>query len=387
MKFLRSMRHKMLLTLPGILIATTLAAQTSTAVKPASSGYNQLAILLILLMVVLALVIWGMGQVLTVLGRQLLDKDKVNRAPKILSMVLVAGLSLLSQVTMAAETPVAVAAATTPDYGGLTASAYYIFLTVIGMELVVILFLAFSIRRMYVELLPRKVKQKAPMAGLAGWWKRMDSRLFTKAVAVEREKDILLDHDYDGIQELDNSLPPWWKYGFYITIGIAFIYMLNFHVLGTGQNPTEEYNTEMEMARIEKEIYEANNKDKIDESNVPMPDADGIVAGQRLFEANCAACHLKDGGGSVGPNLTDNYWLHKGTLNDIYASIKNGYADKGMQAWSSSFSPGEISNIAGFIKSLRGTKPPVAKEQQGEFFVDPADSAAAARPVATVIKN
>lgn len=198
----------------------------------------------------------------------------------------------------------------------------------------------------------------------------MDQKLFTKAVSVEKEADILLDHDYDGIKELDNSLPPWWKYGFYITIGVAFIYLLNFHVFGTGLNPTEEYNAEMEQARIKKEKFDANNKDKIDEENVPMADADGITAGQRLFEANCVACHLKDGGGSVGPNLTDDYWLHKGSLNDIYHTIKNGYPDKGMQAWSSSFTPKEISFLASYIKSLKGTKPAVAKEQQGEFYVE-----------------
>jgi len=211
----------------------------------------------------------------------------------------------------------------------------------------------------------------------------MDSKLFTKAVSIEREADILLDHDYDGIKELDNSLPPWWKYGFYITIGIAFIYLLNFHVFGTGLNPTQEYDAEMDRAKIEKEAYEANNKDKIDEKNVPMANADGIAAGKNLFEANCIACHLKDGGGIVGPNLTDNYWLHKGSLNDIYNTIKFGYPDKGMQPWGSKFSPKEISYLASFVKSLKGSKPATPKDPQGELYVDEVaktDSAAVAKP-------
>ena len=79
----------------------------------------------------------------------------------------------------------------------------------------------------------------------------------------------MLDHNYDGIRELDNALPPWWKYGFYITIGVAVVYLLNFHVFGYGKNPTQEYKAEMAQAKIQKEIYEANNKDKIDENNVP----------------------------------------------------------------------------------------------------------------------
>ncbi|MBK7122458.1 MAG: cytochrome c [Chitinophagaceae bacterium] len=118
------------------------------------------------------------------------------------------------------------------------------------------------------------------------------------------------------------------------------------------------------------EKYEAGNKDRIDEKNVPMADAAGIEAGRRLFEANCIACHLKDGGGSVGPNLTDNYWIHKGSINDIYNTIKIGYPDKGMQSWSGQFTPKEISFLASYIKTLVGTKPAVGKEQQGEFYVD-----------------
>ena len=139
----------------------------------------------------------------------------------------------------------------------------------------------------------------------------------------------------------------------------------------------------MEKAKIAKEILEAGNKDKIDENHVPLADADGINAGRILFETNCVACHLKDAGGNVGPNLTDDYWLHKGSLNDIYHTIKNGYPDKGMQSWSSTFTEKEISFLASYVKSLRGTKPTAPKAQQGDFYVDePAtiDSAKIAKP-------
>ena len=385
MVFFKSIKNKTVLTLVLIFTALTLAAQTTApaVTQPAASGYNQLAILLMILIVVLAFVIWGMGQVLTALGKQLVDKNK--NASKILGVVLLVGFSLLSQITSAQDATTDVVKL--PNYGGLTASAYYMFLTVIGMELTVILFLAFSIRRMYTELLPEKIRPVREKSNLLTWWNNLNNKIFTKAVPVEREADILLDHNYDGIKELDNALPPWWKYGFYITIGIAFIYLLNFHVLGIGLNPTQEYNAEMEKARVEKEKYEANNKDRIDENNVPMPDANGIKAGQRLFDANCVACHLKDGGGSVGPNLTDDYWIHKGSLNDIYNIIKVGYPDKGMQAWSGQFSPKEISFLAGFIKSLKGTKPAVAKEQQGEFYIDAVatDSASVAKPDSALV--
>ncbi len=400
MLFFKPIKNKIVLTLFPVLTSTVLFAQTTAPApaSPAASGYNQLAILLMILIVVLAFVIWGMGQVLTALGKQLVDKNKAGT--KVLSLVLIAGFSLLSQVSFAQDALSPAVAEQLPNYGGLTSSAYYMFLTVIGMELVVILFLAFSIRRMYTELLPEKVKPKFESSKLAAWWSKLDQKLFTKAVSVEKEADVMLDHDYDGIKELDNALPPWWKYGFYITIGIAFIYLLNFHVFGIGLNPTQEYNAEMEQARIKKEIYEANNKDRIDEKNVLMADADGIKAGQRLFDANCVACHLKDGGGSVGPNLTDDYWLHKGSLNDIYNTIKVGYADKGMQSWSGQFTPKEIRFLASFIKSLKGTKPAAPKAQQGEFYVDEVagaksdsatvkktDSAAVAKPDPAGIKK
>ena len=367
----RSVKNKMALMVIPVFAASLLTAQTTVpaAAQPASTGFNQLAVLLMIMIIVLAFVIWGMGQVLTALGRQLINKNKAA-ASNIKSGVLLAVGALLLQVSFAQDAAPAAVAQQLPNYGGLSAAAYYMLLTVITMELVVILFLAFSIRRMYTELLPEKIKPKTEGSKLAVWWAKLDSKLFTKAVAVEKEADILLDHDYDGIKELDNSLPPWWKYGFYITIGIACIYLLNFHVLGIGLNPTEEYQAEMEKARIAIEKYEANNKDRIDENNVPMADAAGIEAGRRLFEANCIACHLKDGGGSVGPNLTDNYWIHKGSLNDIYNTIKIGYPDKGMQSWSSQFTAKEISFLAGYIKTLVGTKPAVGKEQQGEFYVD-----------------
>ncbi|MBK8496784.1 MAG: c-type cytochrome [Chitinophagaceae bacterium] len=367
----RSVKNKMALMVIPVFAASVLTAQTTApaAAQPVTSGYNQLAVLLMIMIIVLAFVIWGMGQVLTALGKQLIHKNKAA-ASSIKSIVLLAAISLLSQVSFAQGTAPAAAAQQLPNYGGLSATAYYMLLTVITMELVVILFLAFSIRRMYTELLPEKIKPKPQGSKLADWWSKLDKKLFTKAVAVEKEADILLDHDYDGIRELDNALPPWWKYGFYITIGVAFVYLLNFHVLGTGLNPTEEYNAEMEKARIAIEKYEAGNKDRIDEKNVPMADAAGIEAGRRLFEANCIACHLKDGGGSVGPNLTDNYWIHKGSINDIYNTIKIGYPDKGMQSWSGQFTPKEISFLASYIKTLVGTKPAVGKEQQGEFYVD-----------------
>lgn len=207
------------------------------------------------------------------------------------------------------------------------------------------------------------------------WWSVVDSKLFTKAVPIEKEEDILLDHDYDGIKELDNSLPPWWKYGFYLTLVLAVIYLLRFHVFKTGPTPEEEYRTEMSMAAAQLEEYRKKSNDNVDEKTVTMADAAGIEEGKKIFGQSCMACHGASGEGGVGPNLTDEYWLHGGTINDVFKTIKIGVPEKGMQAWEKTFSPSQIKNLSSFIKSIKGTKPANAKAPQGDLFSETAQAA------------
>jgi cytochrome c oxidase cbb3-type subunit III len=381
MNCIQSIQKKILATALSLLVVVSSMAQDAAPAVAEKPSSNLLATLLMVVAVVLAFIIWGMGQALIAISRMALEKAKQSKVAA--TLLLIIGAMLLSHTGMAQEataTTAENAKAAVLNYGGLSPNNFWAFVGVIVIEVAAIIFLAFSIRRVYQELVPAKAA--ASTTRLSSWWSGLDKKFFTKAVAVEKEADILLDHDYDGIKELDNSLPPWWKYGFYITIVVGVIYLFYFH-MGAGQNPTEEYLAEMNKARIEKEIFEANNKDKVDENNVPMADANGIKAGQALYEANCVACHLKDGGGNVGPNLTDDYWLHKGSLNDIYKSIKIGYPDKGMQAWNTKFNPKEISQIASYIKSLKGTKPAEAKAAQGDLYVE-AGTAAVADSTATL---
>jgi cytochrome c oxidase cbb3-type subunit 3 len=391
MNVIRTVNKKILLALVSlVLFATTMAQDAGNAtVKTVESSNNQLAILLIVIMIVLAFVIWGMGQVLVQLGRQAVDKNKKSTALQ--SVLMLLGLTVLSQ-TLSAQDKAADVIKVVPNYGGLSETTFYLFITVIATELCTILFLAFSIHRVHQELVPEKIKAPAKESTLRSWWTVIDKKYFTKAIPVEKEADILLDHNYDGIRELDNALPPWWKYGFYITIVIAVIYLFNFHVLGLGQNPTEEYNSEMENARIEHEAYEAQNKDRIDENNVPMADANGLAVAKEIFTTKCWACHGKLGEGGAGPNLTDDYWLHKGSLNDIFHTIKTGYPDKGMQSWDKVYNPKEISYLASYIKTLKGTNPPNPKAPQGELYTETiatpvADTAKAVKKDSTVIKK
>lgn len=363
--FLKKPIHKKAFVTGGLLLGCfSLLALDAPAPQTATSGYNLLATLLIIIAVVLLFVLYFMGQVLLALTRQLLDKN--NAASKIRAAALLLVLSMISKNLLAQSVPAEVVKAL-PNYGGLSATTFYALLTVVATEVIAILFLFFSIRRIYTEMLPAKVVAVAKQSQLAALWIKLNKKL-TRSIPLEQEADALLDHNYDGIQELDNALPPWWKYGFIVTICFAIIYLLNFHVLGNGKNPTEEYLAEMSKAKIEKEEFEAQNKDKIDENNVPLADATGINNGKEFFSVNCVACHGAKGEGGAGPNLTDDYWLHKGSLNDIYNTIKHGYPDKGMQAWAIKFNPKEMSQLASFITTLKGTHPAGAKASQGELF-------------------
>lgn len=350
-----------------LLIASNAFAQeTAQNAAKETEGTNMLAILLVTVSIVLAFIIWGMGQALIAVSRLALDKNKA--AGKVITLLILFCAFSFTGIAQDAAAAGAEVVKSTPDYGGLSANNFYAFVWVIIIEVAAIFFLAFSIHRVYQELVPEKVTAKK--STLTKWWSSLDKKFFTKAVAVDKEADVMLDHDYDGIRELDNSLPPWWKYGFYITILAAFVYLFHFHVSGSGKNPTQEYAAEIEKAKIEKEIYEANNKDKIDENNVPMADAAGLSKGKEIFTTKCWACHGKLGEGGAGPNLTDDYWIHKGSLTDIYHSIKVGYQDKGMQSWAKEFTPKEMSFIASYIKTLKGTNPPNSKAPQGDLFTE-----------------
>lgn len=354
-----------------LLSVNVVQAQDATAPKEVTSSFNMLAVTMIAVALILAFVIFSMGQVLLTLVRQMVEKQKNNAAPPVLLMLFF--LSLVSSTGNAQDMVTEEAVKVLPNYGGLSATAFWILFITILTEIIVILFMMFYINRIKQELVPAKVKK--PLR-LAAWWKRMDKKFFTNAVAVEKENDIQLDHDYDGIKELDNSLPPWWKWGFIITIFFAVFYLLNFHVFGSGKNPTEEYEAELAAAKIKMEAYNAKNKDKVDENNIVLADESGIAKGKEIFQQVCWACHGKMGEGGAGPNLTDEYWLHKGSLTDVFKSIKHGYPDKGMQAWEKQYSPKDISNITSYISTLKGTNPPGAKAPQGDLFVPAvADSA------------
>lgn len=197
----------------------------------------------------------------------------------------------------------------------------------------------------------------------------------TDAVPVEQEAEIMLDHEYDGIKELDNNLPPWWLYGFYISIAWAIGYMFYFEFLGIGMGQEERYEAQMAQAEMEVEAYLATAANLVDETSVTMIMDDGRLAkGQKIFVQNCAACHLADGGGIVGPNLTDEYWIHGGGIKNVFTTIKYGVPEKGMIAWKDQLNASQMQDVASYILTLQGMTPANPKAPEGELWVEEASA-------------
>ncbi|MDB5144974.1 MAG: cytochrome [Mucilaginibacter sp.] len=180
------------------------------------------------------------------------------------------------------------------------------------------------------------------------------------------EQELLIAHDYDGIQELDNPIPGWFMYLFYASIIFAAGYLLNYHVFHTGQLQYEEYKTEMAQADIAKKLYLSKAASQVDENTVKLVNDPGMLKdGQVIFAQNCKPCHGEHAEGNVGPNLTDDFWLHGGKIKDLFKTIKYGVLSKGMPTWEKQLSPKQIADVANYVKSLHGTNPAGAKEPQG----------------------
>jgi cytochrome c oxidase cbb3-type subunit III len=361
---------------------TTFAAENAAG-APGASGSSSSTLLIGLISVILILlfVIGIAAFVLSQLSMVLRDKIRNERKSGniVKSVLLLFALGFSSIHSYAADAAAPVKAAVAENVGGVPINDFYLLMGIIILELFVIFGLLVAMRTLIRSLSNAQDTE----AGIAPAKTSQFWDYFNQSVALEKEKDVLLDHDYDGVQELDNILPPWWKYGFYITIIFACIYLYRFHVSHTAPGSFEEYTTEMQNAQIQKEAYLAKVGGSIDENNAKqLTDAADLAAGKQVFETICAACHLKDGGGLVGPNLTDDYWLHGGSFKDIFKTIKYGYPDKGMKSWKDDYSPKQIEQIASYVRTLHGTTPAAPKAKQGELYQEAASPSAPAADTA-----
>lgn len=240
---------------------------------------------------------------------------------------------------------------------GLVEILWTITLLLGGMMLFLVGVMLRLIRMLHEEKMGEPGKPKRTL-----WMKILSLR------PIEEEKDMMIDHTYDGIQELDNPTPPWFNFLFYGTILWGVVYLIYYHVMNDGMIQENEYQAELVMWEAKTANYLANQTDLIDETNVTLvTDPALLESAAVIFKAKCAACHGELGEGKNGPNLTDDYALHGGTIQDLFRTITVGVPEKGMIPWKGLLKPEEIQNMASYILSIKGSLPPgTGKEPEGE---------------------
>ncbi|GMU86473.1 MAG: hypothetical protein AMXMBFR48_17150 [Ignavibacteriales bacterium] len=230
-----------------------------------------------------------------------------------------------------------------------------------------VIFFVFMFALLILFVLLHEVEEGEGRSLMALFWANFAAKL-NDAKPLEQESDILLDHDYDGIKELDNNLPPWWKSLFYITIIFSVVYMAHFHVFESGPSSESEYLAELKAAEFEKSKTSSVAFTVTADNAKFLTDAGSLSNGKTLYTKNCVACHGQNGEGLVGPNLADNYFIHGNTIKEVYLVIQNGVTEKGMLSWKAQFNPKQIEEVSSYVLSLIGTNPPNPKEPQGTLI-------------------
>lgn len=277
-------------------------------------------------------------------------------------------LSVISTSSVFAQTDEA-----TTQSGNLETLLYLVIGLVILISVLVLLvaiYTLFVVRTILIQEQPKAEAEGAEIIPEVSIWTKI-SKSLTRATPVEKEADILLDHNYDGIRELDNHLPPWWKWLFYMTMVWSVIYLLAYHVFDVLPSSDQEFKNEIVRAEAALEAKRATMADLFDETNVDITtEATALENGETIFLRQCAVCHQADGGGNVGPNMTDEYWIHGGDIKDLFRTIKYGVPEKGMISWESQLSPSDMRDVASYILvSLQGTTPANPKAPQGDLYV------------------
>lgn len=287
------------------------------------------------------------------------------------ALMMLLGLPIFGQEATTTETPEEVKKSifllkdfTVQDFMVIT-------LIILMTALTMLIIYQLVVLRMQMKRLDKIITTKDPKAVLdePTWLERFSQRFVgLKPMSMEGEL-IMEDHEYDGIVELKNGMPPWLQAFFGVTILFAVSYLTYYYILGIGPDQYTEYQMQVDKAKMEREQRNKLMAGAIDENNVELSlDESDLNSGKKIFIDNCATCHKDHGGGDSGPNLTDEYWIHGGGIKNIFKTVKFGFIDKGMPGWQDKLNPLQIKQVSSFVISLQGTNPAGAKSPQGELW-------------------
>lgn len=287
-------------------------------------------------------------------------QDAIKKKKNISKTLMVLFAMTFSGTLIAADGGAAVSESLIP----FPNSVFWAYITVDVVLIMIMIYFAGIVKGSISDVIVlRRIFKWEKWKNLKAKWKIM----LTKSIPIEEEGSILLDHDYDGITELDNQLPPWWKYGFYITIVWAFVYFFYYQVFEIGNLQAAEYNAEMAEGERQMAEYKAAHPEMITADNVELlTDASSITQGRTIYQTLCVSCHMDGGRGGVGPNLTDDYWIYGNDIAGVFNTISEG-ANNGMAAWKTLMPANEIQAVASYLMQLPEIPVPEGKEPQGDL--------------------
>jgi cytochrome c oxidase cbb3-type subunit 3 len=350
---------KVLSLLLYFFLSLNLFAQQTAVVAPAKSIYdNPFLYFIIALIVIFAVIITVLANVLNALAKNEV-KNFGSKNSNVTPLIIFA-LLLLPSISFSQEVVSTTTETASSIYMGIPQMLFYMLAIVVFLELIIIFVLVRGINSFFeketssIQIAFEKIENYFASG-------------FSKQTTHEEEQELLTDHDYDGIRELDNGMPPWLKYMFAGTIIFGVSYLINYHVFRGSMLQTAEYQKELSDASLQMEEFRKKSANSVDETNVKLlTDASELTEGKNIFKTNCSACHGQNGEGTVGPNLTDDYWIHGGDIQSIFKTIKYGVVEKGMKSWQTDISPSQMAQVSSYIKSLNGTNPANPKEKQGD---------------------
>lgn len=382
---MRRIFFNIIIILGGLFIPVQAFCAEAAATSSSPSFFSDrdmLKYVLIAVAILFAMVIVVIGKGVKMITLEQMEKLRKQRSEASKKASVLSAILISLSLSVSAQAEEAVAQAVDPFKNW----DVYLMFGVILLLFIVVLVL---VRTIYILIDFNKAKATVESTSARKqitWFQR-----FNQTVAVEDEAALDMSHDYDGIRELDNKIPAWWMWAMGALVLFAVVYLYRMFIANTLPDQYVELATANQIAEVQKAEYLKKGMNNVDENTVKLLDDAAITEAAGLYSKNCVACHGDKGQGGVGPNLTDEYWLHKGGVKDIFYSLKYGWPEKGMKSWKDDFSPMQLAQLTTYIKKMRGTNPPGAKEKQGELYTEDGggattDSTSVTTPVDSTVK-